>query len=48
VFFGMLVAVTVGIVFVPLFFVAIYNLKEKYRARRNKPATKIPSDNESN
>ncbi len=48
VFFGMLVAVTVGIVFVPLFFVAIYNLKEEYRARRNKPATKIPSDNESN
>ncbi len=35
VFFGMLVAVTVGIVFVPLFFVAIYNLKEKYRATRN-------------
>lgn len=29
VFFGMLVAITVGIVFVPFFFVAIYKLKKK-------------------
>lgn len=29
VFFGMLVAITIGIVFVPFFFVAIYKLKQK-------------------
>lgn len=29
VFFGMLVAITVGIVFVPFFFVAIYNIKKR-------------------
>ncbi len=33
VFFGMLVAITVGIVFVPLFFVWVYNLKEKWSKR---------------
>ncbi len=31
VFFGMLVAITVGIVFVPFFFVMIYRLKEKLK-----------------
>ena len=29
VFFGMLVAITLGIVFVPFFFVAIYKLKDR-------------------
>ncbi len=33
VFFGMLVAITVGIVFVPIFFVWVYNLKEKWSKR---------------
>ena len=33
VFFGMLVAITVGIVFVPLFFVWVYKLKEKWSTR---------------
>ena len=33
VFFGMLVAITVGIVFVPLFFVWVYKLKEKWTTR---------------
>ncbi|MCH5173467.1 MAG: efflux RND transporter permease subunit [Bacteroidales bacterium] len=31
VFFGMLVAITVGIVFVPFFFVWIYRIKEKFK-----------------
>ena len=31
VFFGMLVAITAGIVFVPFFFVMIYRLKEKFK-----------------
>ena len=31
VFFGMLVAITVGIVFVPFFFVWIYRIKEKLK-----------------
>ena len=35
VFFGMLVAITVGIVFVPFFFVAIYKLKDKRRSPSN-------------
>ena len=35
VFFGMVVAVTVGIVFVPLFFVCIYKLKEKLKSRKS-------------
>lgn len=34
VFFGMLVAVTVGIVLVPFFFVLIYKLKKKMKLRR--------------
>lgn len=34
VFFGMLVAVTVGIVFVPFFFVWIYKLKDKLNRRK--------------
>ena len=33
VFFGMLVAITVGIVFVPFFFVWIYRIKEKLKKR---------------
>ena len=33
VFFGMLVAITVGIVFVPLFFVWVYKMKEKWSKR---------------
>ena len=33
VFFGMLVAITVGIVFVPFFFVWIYRIKEKWTTR---------------
>ena len=33
VFFGMLVAITIGIVFVPLFFVWVYKLKEKWTTR---------------
>ena len=33
VFFGMLVAITVGIVFVPLFFVWVYKVKEKWSKR---------------
>lgn len=36
VFFGMLVAITFGIVFVPFFFVWIYNLKAKFSKRRAK------------
>lgn len=36
VFFGMLVAITFGIVFVPFFFVWIYNLKEFFSKRRAK------------
>ena len=35
VFFGMLVAITVGIVFVPFFFVQIYKLKEKMHNKKN-------------
>ena len=35
VFFGMLVAVTLGIVLVPFFFVMIYKMKDKARAKRN-------------
>ncbi len=33
VFFGMLVAITIGIVFVPLFFVWVYNMKAKWSKR---------------
>ena len=33
VFFGMLVAINVGIVFVPLFFVWVYKAKEKWTTR---------------
>ncbi len=40
VFFGMLVAITVGIVFVPFFFVAI----DKFNRRRNKKHTNAISD----
>lgn len=40
VFFGMLVAITAGIVFVPFFFVQIYRLKEKFsRKGKNMGAT---------
>ena len=35
VFFGMLVAISVGIVFVPFFFVWIYRIKAKLKKRRN-------------
>ena len=38
VFFGMIVAVTVGIVYVPLFFVWIYRLKEKLSKKKSVPA----------
>ena len=31
VFFGMLVAITVGIVFVPFFFVWVYRIKDKFK-----------------
>lgn len=41
VFFGMLVAITAGIVFVPFFFVAVYKAKSRLAARRqHKPAKK--------
>lgn len=46
VFFGMVVAVTVGIVFVPLFFVCIYKLKEKIKSRKP-TATESPENNET-
>ena len=36
VFFGMIVAITVGIIFVPLLFVWVYNLKSKMMKRRNR------------
>ena len=36
VFFGMIVAILVGIVFVPFFFVRIYRLKERIAARKRK------------
>ena len=36
VFFGMIVAITVGIVFVPFFFVQIYKLREKMSEKRKK------------
>lgn len=36
VFFGMLVAITVGIVFVPFFFVHIYRLKQKFEEKKGK------------
>ena len=39
VFFGMVVAVTVGIVFVPFFFVCIYKLKMKFAARKRRKNT---------
>ncbi len=38
VFFGMIVAIMVGIVFVPFFFVQIYRMKEKMAARKRKKA----------
>ncbi len=40
VFFGMIVAITVGIVFVPFFFVQIYKIREKMSRHKNK---KTPS-----
>ena len=36
VFFGMLIAMTIGIVLVPFFFVWIYKIKEKIKARRSR------------
>lgn len=36
VFFGMIVAITVGIVFVPFFFVWVYKFKERIKRRREK------------
>ena len=36
VFFGMIVAITVGIVFVPFFFVQIYKLREKMSGKKRK------------
>lgn len=36
VFFGMLVAITIGIVFVPFFFVVVYRVKERLTSRRVK------------
>jgi multidrug efflux pump subunit AcrB len=36
VFFGMLVAMTLGIVLVPFFFVWIYRIKSYFKARRVK------------
>ncbi len=35
VFFGMLVAITVGIIFVPFFFVAVYRAKERLASRKS-------------
>ena len=35
VFFGMLVAITVGIIFVPFFFVTVYKLKEKFNRSKS-------------
>ena len=34
VFFGMIVAITAGIVFVPFFFVWIYRLKERFSKKK--------------
>ena len=34
VFFGMLIAITVGIVFVPFFFVTVVKLKEKFISKK--------------
>lgn len=36
VFFGMVVAITIGIVFVPFFFVAVVKMKEKFENRKKK------------
>ena len=35
VFFGMIVAITIGIVFVPFFFVQVYKIKQKTKRRKN-------------
>lgn len=35
VFFGMLVAITVGIIFVPFFFVTVYKIKERFKRTRS-------------
>lgn len=35
VFFGMLVAITVGIIFVPFFFVTVFKLKEKFKRSKS-------------
>ena len=43
VFFGMIVAITIGIVFVPFFFVRIYKLKEKMSKKRKN--MRMPSGN---
>ena len=36
VFFGMVVAITVGIIFVPFFFVAVFKAKEKFNRKKVK------------
>ena len=37
VFFGMLIAITIGIIFVPFFFVWIYRLVNKIKLKKNLP-----------
>ena len=47
VFFGMLVAITVGIVMVPFFFVLIYKLKNRISRQKPRNRTFIPGSNTS-
>lgn len=42
VFFGMIVAISAGIVFVPFFFVWIYKMKNRFTARRRRKAHRLP------
>lgn len=42
VFFGMLVAITVGIVFVPFFFVWIYRLRSRWTGRKSRKNSSLP------
>ncbi len=43
VFFGMIVAVTVGILFVPFFFVMVYKMKDKMKDKIQFPSVKSPA-----
>ncbi|MCM1109992.1 MAG: efflux RND transporter permease subunit [Clostridium sp.] len=46
VFFGMLVAITVGIIFVPFFFVVVRKLQERFSRRSGKPETETDNTSE--